>query len=254
MPIEELPIIDVPEWLSELSPDSMRSESPFPLRKLLQDSLYYPASGFDGKPVKYLAGNILSFVYVDYGYSRGELINALKNPGFRGYDLVAKRSVTEPELTPRSWRPTPPDPSDGNPACHRDWIKDPFCEWLVFERRKDVPVTHGPRRFSLVYLCADGVAAFQALYVANSIAPKAVAVIQPGHGFGMNYTNFEDPNKIFARSILGNPNGQPELLLCGGWGEPDNYREPCWPSYNQKIRFFSGPDSSISVWRLRECG
>ena len=246
MPIKQLPVIDVPEWLTELSSDSMKGQ--FPLEKLLQDSLYYPACGFDGNPIKYLAGNILSFVYVDYGYNRDDLINELKNGGFRGYKRVGERSVTERELTPKGWTPTPPNSLDGEPSRSRDMIKEPFCEWLVFERRKDFPVSHGPCRFSILYLCADGAATFQALYIGNSRAPRAVAIIQPGHGFGGNYTNFEDPNQILARSVLGNPNGQPELLLYGGWGEHDLYRESCWPDYYDKNVCFVGKNRNIGVW------
>ena len=248
--LSELPTVDVPEWLAELSSTSMRIESPFPLRELLHDSLYYPASGFDGDPVKHLVGNILSFVYVDYGYSRDELIDELRDHGFRGYDLVAQRSVTERELAPQGWRPTPPAPSDGDPSLYRDWIKDPFCEWLVFQRCEDVPADYGPAHFSLLYLCADGVAAFQALYIANSIVPKAVAIIQPGHAFGCNFTNFEDPRKILARSVLRyNPSGQPQLLLYGGMGRRDWYcSKPCWPGYENFVCCLRKSDAYIGVW------
>ena len=226
-------------WPTEQSLISVKDESPFPIRLLLRDSLYYPSSGFDGKPVKYLAGKILSFVYVDYGYTRNKLFDKLEEQGFRGYDLVASRSVSERELTPQGWHPPPLDPHDGDPERHRYWIKDPFCEWLLFQRREAVPACHGPSRFSLLYLCADGVAAFHALYVANSIAPKIVAVIRPGCGpLGMGWTDFEDPRKIFARSVLGNPGGRPEFLLYGGWEDSNRYRRPCWHDYSENVCFF----------------
>ena len=56
----------MPLWLSRLTAESIQN-GPFPLREILRSSLYYPASRFDGDPVKYLAGDIHSFVYVDYG-------------------------------------------------------------------------------------------------------------------------------------------------------------------------------------------
>lgn len=148
----QLPEIAVPEWMASLTSTTIMNE-PFPLGELLHDSLYYPSSGFDGDPVKYLAGNILSFIYVDYGYSHDEFMCALGNSGFRGYDLVATRSVTERELTPHGWCPTPPTRSDGDPSRYRYWTKKPFCSWSLFQRRVDVPVSHGPSRFSLLYLC-----------------------------------------------------------------------------------------------------
>jgi hypothetical protein len=95
------------------------ANEPFPLHELLHGSLYYPSSGFDGDPVRHLAGNILSFVYVDYGHSHDEFVSALETPGFRGYNLIAARSVTESELTPNGWRHTLPTRSDGDPTGSR---------------------------------------------------------------------------------------------------------------------------------------
>lgn len=248
--LQQLPKIIVPRWLTDLSITAIMNE-PFPLRKILHDSLYYPSSGFDGDPVKYLAGNILSFIYVDYGYSHDEFISASNNPGFRGYDLVASRSVTELELTPQGWHSVLPTRSDDDPSLvlSRDWIKKPFCSWSVFQRCEAVPVSHGPSRFSLLYLCAEGVATFQTLYIANSAAPKAIAVIQPGHGFGGNWTDYTNPEHIFARSVLGNPHGQPEILLYGGHGRRNYYRSPCWPDYKTQVCFVNkASNGTIGVW------
>ena len=169
--INQIPKLDIPQWLSKLVAASVMNE-PFPLRELLKDSFYYPSSGFDGRPIQQIACNFLSFIYVDYGYSRDEFMVEL-NKGFLGYDLLAERAVTAKELTPNGWRPTLPRHEDGNPDQYFDLstiTKQPFCSWSVFQRREDFPASHGPARFSLLYLCADGVAAFQALYVAYSPA------------------------------------------------------------------------------------
>ena len=247
--LPQLPEISIPKWLENLSTESIM-DGRFPLREVLRSSLYYPSSGFDGDPVRYLAGNILSFIYVDYGYGDEEFMDALSAHGFRGYDLLAVRFVTEEELTPRGWRPTPPNSADGDPprASRRDQIT-PFCVWSVFQRHEDAWVGHGPFRFSLLYLCADGVAAFQALYTANSAVPKGVAIIQPGYGFGGNYTDFANPEHIFARSVLGNPSGQPKLLLYGGFGSRDLYRQSCWPNYPIQLCFVDKTGGgSIGIW------
>jgi len=70
--------------------------------------------------------------------------------------------------------------------------------------------------------------------------------IQPGHGFGFNWTNFEDENLIFARSVLQNPAGIPEYLIYGGWGSGHVYSKTCWPSYCQKVRRLNG---NLGLWR-----
>ena len=367
--ISQLPEKSVPDWLAGISQSTITID-PFPLTQLLEDSLYYPSSGFDRDPVKYLSGNILSFIYVDYGRSHDEFENEIIKRGFRGYECVATRSVTEQELTPRGWRPRQPDRDhiDYDPLVYPDnsdftieglkifridrealqkerytaermeilskdklprlqvkmeqgsvhlaslkreilneklreeeksdlqqdmkWIeaeiedvrkeiedarqdynesecenleaatrklhlmgdwfgneKKPYCSWSIFQRGEDVPSIHGPPRFSLLYLCADGVAAFQALYYANSASPKAVAVIQPGTAFGGNWTDFDDPSGIFARTVFGNPKGSPQILLNGGRGNRDFFREPCWPSYTELICFLDkSRGGSIGVW------
>ncbi len=243
-----LPVLAIPNWLSNLTPATMEQET-FPLLDLLRDSFYYPASGFDGAPVKYFAGHFLSFVYVDYGRARDEFMWDSKHRGFDGYELIGSRLVNTRELAPQGWRPMPPDPVQ-----HVDWIQNPFCVWSVFRRREGVSDDHdGPCRFSLVYLCADGVAAFQALYVANSIAPKAMAIIQPGAGvLGGAYTRFSDPEKILFRSVLLNGGGLPENLVYGGDGDFTQYQPGCWPAYQRHVLSFSLPSDRqrhISVWK-----
>ena len=245
MPIEQLRKIDVPEWLSALSEESIEHD-PFPLECLLQDSLYYPGSGFDGNPVKYLGGNILSFIYADYGETRKKYMDVMRNPGFKGYQSIGTRSVEEgelgPGLDPHYW-----DPewfihfSDYNPN-HE--IQTPFYEWSVWEREEDCPITHGPERFSFLYLCAEGVAAFRNLYVRNSIVPKAIAINRAGTGSGGNWINFEDSSSVFME----NQADPPELLLYGGVDHREWDDEACWPYYQNYICFLPRPGGGIGVW------
>ncbi len=246
--ISQLPEIAEPNWLAELNPSTIANE-PFSVRKVLTDSLYYPSSGLDGDPIKYLAGNIFSFVYVDQGRSHRDFSNSLNAPGLRGYDLLASRAVAENELTPNGWRPDFSVDLDGDPWQYLDWIGQPFCTWSIFRRQDHVPANHGPSRFSLLYLCADGVAAFQAMYLANAMAPKAIAVIQPGHAFGGNWTDYTRPENILARSVLGNEAGRPDVLLYGGIGDRDAYRAPCWPAFQTHVCFLAkGRNGSIGIW------
>ena len=245
--LDQLPILPIPQWLMDIAPGTIENR-PFPVLEVLKDSLYYPSSGLDGDPVRYLAGNILSFIYVDYGYSREELNEALHNPWFHGYELVASRQVDKEELIPRGWIPEPPTPSDGDPTQYKDHIVEPYCSWSIFQRGADIPESHGPTRFSLLYLSADGVAAFQALYHSNEIAPKAVAIIQPGHAFGYNWTDFTQPQLIFGRNVMKNSHGQPQILLYGGI-DTNAYNEPCWPYYRHFICFLDKADGGrIGVW------
>ena len=242
-----LPVLAIPSWLSNLTPAKMEQE-PFPLLDLLQDSFYYPAADFDRTPVKYFAGHFSSFVYVDYGVCYDEVMGHLEHQGFDGYELIGPpRRVETQELTPEGWLPMPPAQVN-----HIDWMQDPFCIWSVFQHCDGVPDDHGPYRFSMLYLCADGAAAFQALYVPNAIAPKAMAIIQPGYACGGNYTNFTDPEEILFSSVLLNEGGLPEILVYGGCGDFTQYQRACWPEYQRHVLSFSLPDRHVSAWQ-REC-
>ena len=60
--IEQITVMEMPTWLMNVSPNTI-NQNPLPLTEILQDSLYYTGAGTDGKSVKWLAGNVYSFVY-----------------------------------------------------------------------------------------------------------------------------------------------------------------------------------------------
>ena len=93
---------------------------------------------------------IIPFVYVDYGHSSEELDDELVSPGFRGYEVIAKRNVTERKLAPHGWTPSFPSPADGDPSRYYDWMKKPFCSWIIPQRLMEMPASHGPDRFSFL--------------------------------------------------------------------------------------------------------
>ena len=231
----DLPRQLCPIWLKCLNANSI-NKIEFPLTEILTGSLYYPSSHFDGDPVRHLAGNIHSFIYVDYGYSEKELDHNLETSGFTGYTILGRRSVSQAELNPKKLTPSGANMEiDGNTEIHSRFIKKPFCEWLVFERNRDLDSRHGPERFSLIYLCADGAAAYQILFTANGLKPSVICIIQPGDAFGRNWTNFKDPNQILARSVQQNSAGIPPYLLDGQNWKRDRSDPACWPYYDQFI-------------------
>ena len=78
-----------------------------------------------------------------------------------------------------------------------------------------------PRKIFLLYIGGEGVATFQALFWTNNISPKALGIIQPGTGFGLNWTDFRDTNGSLAWVVNNNPAGQPDLIYYGGIGQSD---------------------------------
>jgi hypothetical protein len=128
-------------------------------------------------------------------------------------------------------------------------MQKPFVTWFVFQRDDGLSDEHGAERFSLLFLCAEGVAAFRALYLSNQCFPLGIAIIQPGYSMGNNWTDFTDPTMSLATTILNNPAGKPRVLLDGGLYEDDLYREACWPQYSNNVCFLEKEVSgSIGVW------
>lgn len=243
--INEIEKIGMPEWLSS-------EIFAFSVNTVLENSLYYPSAHFDGDPVKYFMGNIFSFVYVDYGVSKDEFFQEINNQGFRGFHSIHRQSISQTELTPNGWTVhLQPDRTERNPNdnFYRNWIKEPFCEWIVFERDDDRDDSYNPKRFSLIYLCADGAAAYQAIYLSNNIKPKIIAIIQPGHGFGGNWTDFTDRKKIFAKSVFYKDTLLPDYIINGGWGGSEFYNSPIWNEYNEPITNINTGRATLKLWK-----
>jgi hypothetical protein len=229
---------DLPEWLAHASAETMR-DGPFPLREILGGALYYPSCGSDGGPVQYLGPWFQSFVYVDYGYGRDDFLEQLVNAPFSGYQIMGMRSVSLNELAPRGWDQSALSQEENKHAMEyaKNRRKTPFCEWVVFERAAYITNSHRPQRFSLLYICADGAQAFNALYLGNMLRPGAIAVIQPGHGFGWNWTDFTDSRAVLARIVMGNPAGVPDYYIYGGRGARNDLTNP-WPLYPTKVGWY----------------
>ncbi len=238
-----LPGSETPRWLI----DADESSGP-PARDLLAGSVYYPACGTDGRPVRYFAGFAHSFVYVDHGFAEAAIREALEQErAFDGYRLRRLLDVEPGSLTgPLAGEPVAPVPGvDGNPDRYADHFKPPFALWAIFDRAPGIGEARGPARFSLLYVCADGVSAYRSLYHSHGVGPSLVAVVQPGDAFGRNWCDFHDPRQAFCRAVSENKAPRPEYLLVGG-----NRRlfDPIWPGYDVRKAKFKTSDGHMVLW------
>lgn len=210
----------MPEWLRHLTAESMQ-DGAFPLRDILSDSLYYAGAGCDGNPVKFFGGNVYSFVYTDYLVRKSVLLANLGTPGksFLGFKMIGIREVSPREIKPHGWfRAEELDSrlllnERQHPGVYLDDQSPlPYAVWAVFEREAGRDAASRPQRFSLLHVCAESVAAYSALYSQNGIVPRMLYLIN--HGFGGNWTNFENGSLIYARTVASHPRGVP-LYLAG---------------------------------------
>lgn len=231
-------------YLYGLSTNAILND-PFPVKEVLENSVYYPASGFDGGLIRDVNRNrqdwdVASFVYCDYHVTVEELRESALQ--MRGYTLLAWRDLRMEELIPNGWNQLMP--LNIGLGRYQDTIRrfanpNPFAVWMVFSRNPEYEAEHGPSRFSLLYLCAEGVASYQALYWTHHCVPRAIAIIQPGTGFGFNWTDFYQKDKPLHWVVKNHPEGMPEYVLTGHYSQSatsanarlDAHHSINWPEY-----------------------
>lgn len=210
---------DVPGWL-----DNFRSGAPFSREQFFASRVvYYPGSGDDGHPVK-LFGSTHSahcFVYADYGVSQTALESKLEDPshGFRGYHKLARLQLSERDLVPAGWTPhvhagEAPRDRQGFAAV----ASAPFGFLEILERDDEFDDNHGARRLAILFLGADGIAAFDALFCQRLGHPPPFAVLLQDHGFGGNYDRFGKDGLL--ERIATERNVIPRCLLVAKYTDP----------------------------------
>ena len=227
-------------------------EEAVPIKELLENSIYYPASEFDGGVVKHFSKEVQSFIYCDYATGEDELNNVINK--FYGYKLLFERNVKESELTPNGWTQIkPPMVNEESYFKYKEFFKKPFCRWSIYEREDDLDDDHGAKRFSVLYIGGEGVATYNALYYSNKTTAKILAIIQPGTGFGFNWTDFRDPDDALGYTVLNNPNGVPDMIVYGGYGK--DYNDLKWRGYTKTRtikKYYYSKDSfdfgEVTVW------
>lgn len=232
----------------------------FPLVELLKDSLYYPSCGYDGGVIRDWSKKISSFIYVDYGNTENDFL--LKVNTFYGYSLVALRKLSLSDfkaekfdlgLIPSSYFEKKDYLSYSRALFH--FSKKPYAYWAVYDRKPNFDENHGGKRFSLLYVCGEGVATYQALYWTNKLSAKVVAIVQSGTGFGGNWTDFRKEYSPFGWVVTCNPYGKPKELFYGGMGK--DYDDLNWNGYTllKTIEnYYRGPyryikNGSATIWK-----
>ncbi len=146
----------------------------------------------DGHPVKVLGSTHAAhcFVYADYSVSKETLQAELAHLRyrFRGYTTLARIPLAERDIAPHSWVKHV-QPSEVKPSAYSFADVPPFGFLEILDRDHGLDEAHGARRLAVLFLGADGFAAYDALFCqTNGNSPFAVEVVD--HGFGGNYDRF----------------------------------------------------------------
>lgn len=207
--------------LNELTPEQIRKDT-VPLDEILHDSVYYPASRTDGRPIAlcntvWRRLGIDSFVYCDFDLSVQGFLADTRT--MHGYHLLAYRYLAPEEYIPAGWKmEMVPSRTDGRRGYWDTFLGHGGPEhracWVVMERDADMSPVHGPERLSVLYVCGEGLATFQQLYCARGIAPNMLCFIQCW-GFAGNWTDFSACGAPFHRTLVKYRGSTPEWLCFG---------------------------------------
>jgi hypothetical protein len=208
----------LPPWL-----ESITSESKFDRKDVLENSIFYPGSRLDGRPFEEYSGFFHSFVYVDYEQKKDQLLECLYK--IRGYSPLLIKDVRQTEISPNPKIAIVPKRHELIGGFDDESISEyfrrqrkfanesPYCVWAVLERKPATNPSHGPQRFSLLYIHGEGVATYQAIYNSNLLCPAAIILCLAEIGFGGNWTVFEQRDGVFERAVMSNSAGIPKYLF-----------------------------------------
>ena len=208
---------DVPTWLREFQPGKSR-----PLADFLKSRIvFYPGSEIDGHPVEVFGAShgAHCFIYADYWLSEERLRRELREHGFFGYDILDEISFPENEimatvrwnrhfLSPDELR----EAAKGTAQMRKINHPKPYALLVILERQARFDDDHGPERLAILFLGADGIATYEAIF-ANGNAAEPFGMLLQDHGFGGNYNCFGKGG--FLEKIIERSGVSPMFILAG---------------------------------------
>ena len=186
----------IPDWLASYKGCDLSAAAEF----MKSRTVFYPGGGGDGHPFKVFGASHSAhcFVYTDYGVTKESVLADLAPNSLlklRGYRLAFQQDLTMMDLVPWGWQPHI-DPSEFD-SSRQDWVESwmrsarvqPYGVLCIFDRENEYGADHGPERLALIYLGADGIATYDALYCQTGCRAPYGLLLQD-HGFGGNYNKF----------------------------------------------------------------
>jgi ADP-ribose pyrophosphatase YjhB (NUDIX family) len=179
----------VPPWLAKY-----RSGHAFDLKQFFGHRVvYYPGSRLDGYPVEVFGSTHCAhtFVYVDYGLTQSDIEAALNDEtqGFKGYICLDRIQLSQADLSPKQWVPLIQMREVNYQHVNPQLRNQPFGFVQILERRPGLGDEHGPVRLAILFLGADGFAAYDAIYSQREAAPPFALVLED-RSHSKNYSTF----------------------------------------------------------------
>ncbi len=210
---------EVPTWLL-----NYKKWNKINLKKILSSEVcYYPGAGFDPSFANELvrANVCYSFIHADYGHDKEKVIKEYSNNVFENYHLVDYNEFNESDMNLGSIRyHITLSAEEMDRMRYYASKQDPYGLVFIYERNDNVE--EGLKRFALIYLHSDGVAAYDALFCNQNKNPEFFVLVE--HGFGGNYTSFGKEGLL--NRLMENTNNHPNYVLTSQYSSLyDGYKD-----------------------------
>lgn len=205
----------IPSWLLRI-----KEGDSFPYQDFFASRIvYYPGSYTDGHAVKVFGSthSAHTFVYVDYMIDQKDLESEMIRHPFKGYVNLFKIQLSVQDLAPNGWTPSIAFRQNRfhNMAIQ---ISAAYSFLQILERENHLTDDHGPKRLAVLFLFADGIASYDALFCQKFAKRNPFAILIHDHGFGRNYDKFgcgglmnkiATINGVFPKYLLVAENSKP---------------------------------------------
>ena len=257
--LNEIEIENIDSILLDLSNKRLKFNNDI-FKVLLENSCYYPASGTDISPIKYLE-KIQSFIYCDYIYNENKWTNEIIKE-MVSFELIFQKRLKVTNFFDKHFFIEKHERiNEINTQIHAQRISinelqrseenEPLIQekYDVITRLQDelydledrlsvnnllnsllertTNFSHitiwkkNEKYLSIIYISAEAVHCYEQIFLKNKITPKVISIIQPGHTMGGNWTNFFSIRSEFQITVSKGP--LPDYMLLGCCGEADRY-------------------------------
>lgn len=181
------------------------------IESFIQECVYYPCSGTDGAPVKFLSSRFRKFFYTDSAVDRNRFISDATYLGFYGYILDEVVDLNVVDVFGGSWEDVFRNSTDSiRSVCDPIDPTAASISSLRFRRVRYLNEDHGPKHFEIWFARCEAVAVYRSVFQSRGVQPKCLAYIRPGVGFGRNYGEYP---QVLEKAIRANQGGLPSFIL-----------------------------------------
>ena len=214
-----------PDWLKKFTPSTQMVWDDFFSSRVV----YYPGWGSDGEAIRLFASSKSAhcFVYVDYATEHYALEEELDRVGgaIKGYRSIARVDIATHEILSK-YKVPHFDMEKLKSVQHRIWdglLQVPFAFLEILERKPEFDDNFGADRIAVLFVGADGVATYDALFC-QADSKALFALVLQDHGLGGNYTSFGKKGLMY--DIAKKCKSYPEYLWVGT-------NTDAWDDYHQ---------------------